>query len=190
MPHLERLTPSIIPHLPKNFIQNASPLIANLQYLRTWVAVSIMPHLIKMSSILPHLQINTIHNASPFWSSIPNASLLLVSIPSASPNKYTVSIMPHLIKTLSIIPHLQIDAIHNASHFWSSIPNTSLMLGINPQYLTALFELSEIPPYPSSILSHHALWMIRNNWDAQRQQQATPKGNRDSHEATAPPITP
>ena len=126
------------------------------------------------------------HHSSP----IPNTLPMFVSIPTASPNKYTVSIMPHLIKTLSIIPHLQIDAIHNASHFWSSIPNTSLMLGINPQYLTALFELSEIPPYPSSILSHHALWMIRNNWDAQRQQQATPKGNRDSHEATEPPITP
>ena len=64
------------------------------------------------------------HHSSP----IPNTSPMLVSIPTASPNKYTVSIMPHLLRTSSIIPHLQINAIQNASPVCSSIPNTSLML--------------------------------------------------------------
>jgi hypothetical protein len=64
------------------------------------------------------------HLSSP----IPNTSPMLVSIPTASPNKYTVSIMPHLVISSSIIPHLQINAIQNASPVRSPIPNTSLML--------------------------------------------------------------
>jgi hypothetical protein len=53
------------------------------------------------------------------------------------------------------------------------------MLGINPQYLTALYKLSEIPPHPSSILSHHALWMDPKFLRCPN-ATATAKGNRDS----------
>jgi hypothetical protein len=91
-----------------------------------------MRHLVRTPSIIPHLQINAIQNASHLWSTIPIISLMLVSIPTASLNFWSY---------LKYLPHCQ------------TIQNTS------PQNIIISDTSSKIP---SSILSHHVVWIIQN----------------------------